>query len=124
MPKSASLTLNTLESGPPKRCCLRTWIKPSELKRRLSGANLLRLLLVRQGSESAGRSDYTNWRPGLTTIKQEVRAGEARYGDDFVCPSWKQFLLPGSTQPKDSGTDLKLHVNEANRGTCRRHKAG
>ena len=46
------------------------------------------------------------------TIKQEVRAGEARYGDDFVCPSWKQFLLPGSTQPKDSGTDLKLHVNE------------
>ena len=43
-------------------------------------------------------------------IRQEVRAGEARYGDDFVCPSWKQFLLPGSTQPEDNRTELKLHL--------------
>ena len=41
-------------------------------------------------------------------IRQEVRAGEARYGDDFVCPSWKQFLRPVSTEPEDNRTELKL----------------
>ena len=40
-------------------------------------------------------------------IRQEVRAGEARYGDDFVCPSWKQFLPLKSTEPEDNGTELE-----------------
>ena len=40
-------------------------------------------------------------------IRQEVRTAEAGYGDDFVCPSWKQFLRPVST-PGDIRTDLKL----------------
>jgi phage N-6-adenine-methyltransferase len=38
-------------------------------------------------------------------IRQEVRADESRYGDDFVCPSWKQFLRPEPTEPEDNGTE-------------------
>ena len=44
-------------------------------------------------------------------IRQEVRAGEARWGDDFVCPSWKQFLRPESAEPEDNGTELAKNLN-------------
>jgi phage N-6-adenine-methyltransferase len=37
-------------------------------------------------------------------IEEVVRAGEDLYGDDYVCPSWKQFLRPEPGERKDDRT--------------------
>jgi phage N-6-adenine-methyltransferase len=41
-------------------------------------------------------------------IREEVQASEAEYGDDFVCPSWKQYLRaePTEHEPKDDEIEL------------------
>jgi site-specific DNA-methyltransferase (adenine-specific) len=41
-------------------------------------------------------------------IGEEVRAGEEKYGDDYVCPSWKRFLKsePADHKQDDDGTGL------------------
>ena len=44
-------------------------------------------------------------------IREEVRANEAQYGDDFVCPSWKQFLPTESPKPEDDETKLAKKLN-------------
>jgi phage N-6-adenine-methyltransferase len=38
-------------------------------------------------------------------IKDEVRAGEALLGDDYVCPSWKQFLRSEPAEHEDDETE-------------------
>jgi phage N-6-adenine-methyltransferase len=41
-------------------------------------------------------------------IKDEVQAGEAQYGDDYVCPSWKQFLPPAPADHKQKNDGIGL----------------
>jgi site-specific DNA-methyltransferase (adenine-specific) len=45
-------------------------------------------------------------------IKKEVEAAEAQYGDDYQCPSWKQFLRPEPAEQEDgTGLAKKLIVD-------------